>query len=138
MKKTTIQDIKIINLPRVEDRRGNLSIIEGDTIPYDIKRVYYLHDVPGSAERGGHAHKEQQEMLIAVSGSFDVIVNDGAGTHTYTLNHASRGLLIVEGIWRELKNFSSGAVCLVIASDMYNEEDYIRSFTAFKKYKKGL
>src|SRR5690606_31006757 len=98
-------------LPRIEDRRGNLSVIEGDIIPFDIKRVYYLYDVPGGAERGGHSHIEQQEFLIALSGSFEVLLKDGKNTKTVTLNLPNKGLLIPKGIWRELKNFSSGAVC---------------------------
>ncbi len=123
--------IQLIALPKIEDHRGNLSVIENDTIPFDIKRVYYLYDVPSGAERGGHAHKEQQEVLIALSGSFDVILNDGKTEKTVTLNKPNQGLLIGSGVWRELKNFSSGAVCLVIASDVFNEDDYIREFDEF-------
>lgn len=123
--------IQLITLPKIEDHRGNLSVIENDTIPFDIKRVYYLYDVPSGAERGGHAHKEQQEVLIALSGSFDVILNDGKTEKTVTLNKPNQGLLIGSGVWRELKNFSSGAVCLVIASDVFNEDDYIREFDEF-------
>ncbi|AXG74937.1 WxcM-like domain-containing protein [Flavobacterium arcticum] len=134
--KTTIQEIKLIELPRVEDPRGNLSVIEGDTIPFDIKRVYYLYDIPGGAERGGHAHKNLKQFLIAVSGSFDVILHDGNDEVVFNLNTARSGLLIVPGIWRELKNFSSGAVCLVIASDVFKEADYIRDFDAFLESKK--
>lgn len=123
--------IQLIALPKIEDHRGNLSVIENDTIPFDIKRVYYLYDVPSGAERGGHAHKEQQEVLIALSGSFDVVLNDGKTEKTVTLNKPNQGLLIGSGVWRELKNFSSGAVCLVIASDVFNEDDYIREFDEF-------
>lgn len=123
--------IQLIALPKIEDHRGNLSVIENDTIPFDIKRVYYLYDVPSGAERGGHAHKEQQEVLIALSGSFDVILNDGKTEKTVTLNKPNQGLLIGSGVWRELKNFSSGAICLVIASDVFNEDDYIREFDEF-------
>lgn len=133
---TTINDLKIIQLPRIEDRRGNLSVIENDILPYEFKRVYYLYDVPGGAERGGHSHIEQQEFLIALSGSFEVLLKDGKDTKTVTLNLPDKGLLIPEGIWRELKNFSSGAVCLVIASDVYKEEDYIRKYKEFLKSKK--
>ena len=123
--------IKIINIPKIEDPRGNLSVIENDVLPYEIKRVYYLYDVPSGAERGGHSHKEQQEFLVALSGSFDVILNDGQQQKTVTLNKPFEGLLIKNGIWRELKNFSSGAVCLVVASDVFEEEDYIRDFEEF-------
>ena len=133
---TTINDLQIIQLPRIEDRRGNLSVIENDILPYEFKRVYYLYDVPGGAERGGHSHIEQQEFLIALSGSFEVLLKDGKDTETVTLNLPDKGLLIPEGIWRELKNFSSGAVCLVIASDVYMEEDYIRKYKEFLKSKK--
>ncbi len=124
-------EIKIINIPKIEDPRGNLSVIENDVLPYEIKRVYYLYDVPSGAERGGHSHKEQQEFLVALSGSFDVILNDGQQQKTVTLNKPFEGLLITNGIWRELKNFSSGAVCLVVASDVFLEEDYIRDFDEF-------
>ena len=134
--KTTIKDIQVLTIPRIADPRGNLSVIEKDILPYEMKRVYYLYDVPGGAERGGHAHKDQQELLIALSGSFDVIMHDGEQEVTVTLNIPNKGLLIPTGIWRELKNFSSGAVCLVIASEVYLEEDYIRGFDDFLGYKK--
>lgn len=134
--KSNINDLKVIDLPRIEDRRGNLSVIEGDIIPFDIKRVYYLYDVPGGAERGGHSHKALYQFLIALSGSFDVILHDGTEEKLYSMNNASKGLLIVPGIWRELKNFSSGAVCLVVASDVFKEEDYIRDFEEFRQSKK--
>jgi len=123
--------ISLINLPKIEDPRGNLSVIEKDVIPFEIKRVYYLYDVPSGAERGGHSHKQQKEFLIALSGSFDVILNDGKTEKKVTLNKPNQGLLIETGIWRELKNFSSGAVCLVIASDIFDEDDYIRDFDEF-------
>ncbi|KAF2516904.1 WxcM-like domain-containing protein [Flavobacterium salilacus subsp. salilacus] len=134
--KTTINNAAVLPLPKIEDRRGNLSVIEGNTVPYDIKRVYYLYDVPGGAERGGHSHIEQQEFLIALSGSFEVIINDGAEEKFFMLNRPDKGLLIPQGLWRELKNFSSGAVCLVIASDVFKEADYIRDFDAFLESKK--
>lgn len=128
-------EIKIIPIPKIEDPRGNLSVIENDVIPYAIKRVYYLYDVPSGAERGGHSHIEQQEFLVALSGSFDVILNDGKIEKKVTLNKPFEGLLITNGIWRELKNFSSGAVCLVVASDVYIEDDYIRDYEEFVKMK---
>lgn len=128
---STIQNCKILSVPKIEDPRGNLSVIENDVIPFVIKRVYYLYDVPSGAERGGHSHKEQYEFLVALSGSFDVILNDGNQQKTVTLNKPFEGLLITNGIWRELKNFSSGAVCLVIASDVFLEDDYIREFDDF-------
>jgi dTDP-4-dehydrorhamnose 3,5-epimerase-like enzyme len=128
----SINDCKLINLPIIPDRRGNLSFIEGDThIPYDIKRVYYLYDVPGGEERGGHAHKESQEFLIAMSGSFDVILNDGFEQKKFHMNRSYYGLYISTMVWRELNNFSSGSVCLVLASTIYDESDYIRDYDEF-------
>ena len=124
-------EIKLINIPKIEDPRGNLSVIEHDVVPFDIKRVYYLYDVPAGAERGGHAHKKLQQFLVALSGSFDVLLNDGKVKKTVTLNKPFEGLLITNGIWRELKNFSSGAVCLVVASEVFEEDDYIRDFEDF-------
>lgn len=132
---TTNTDVRLIEVPKIQDRRGNLSVIEGATIPFVSKRVYYLYDVPSGSKRGGHAHKEQQEFLIALSGSFDVILKDGKSSQTVTLNKPNLGLLIVDGIWRELRNFSSGAVCLVLASDEFDEDDYIREYKNFKLFK---
>ena len=124
-------EIKIVNIPKIEDPRGNLSVIEKEVVPFEIKRVYYLYDVPAGAERGGHAHKKLQQFLVALSGSFDVILNDGKEEKIVTLNKPFEGLRITNGIWRELKNFSSGAVCLVVASDVFSEADYIRDFNEF-------
>jgi dTDP-4-dehydrorhamnose 3,5-epimerase-like enzyme len=124
-------NIEIITIPKVEDHRGNLAIIEKNVLPFDVKRVYYLYDVPSSAHRGGHAHKEQSEFLVALSGSFDVVLKDGSTTQKMTLNKPDKGLLIRTNIWRELENFSSGAVCLVLASDVFSEEDYIRDYDVF-------
>jgi dTDP-4-dehydrorhamnose 3,5-epimerase-like enzyme len=124
-------NIKIITIPKVEDHRGNLAIIEKKVLPFDVKRVYYLFDVPSTAHRGGHAHKEQSEFLIALSGSFDVVLKDGSTTQKVTLNKPDKGLLIQTNIWRELENFSSGSVCLVLASDVFSEEDYIRNYDEF-------
>ena len=126
----------IINLPKIEDPRGNLSVIENETIPFPIKRVYYLYDVPSGTDRGGHAHKEQEAFIIAVSGSFDVILNDGQQKRVYTLNMPNQGLYVPKMTWRELKNFSSGAVCLVISPAVYDEEDYIRDYEEFISYLK--
>ena len=129
-------NIALISIPKIEDHRGNLAVIENETLPFEIKRVYYLFDVPSGAERGGHSHIEQQEFLIPLSGSFDVIVNDGMDKRTVTLNKPSQGLLIQPGIWRELNNFSSGSVCLVIASAVFDEADYVRKFDDFMRSKK--
>lgn len=134
-KMTSILDVQLIEIPKIQDRRGNLSVIEGDTIPFVSKRVYYLYDVPSGSKRGGHAHIEQQEFLIPLSGSFDVVLKDGKKTETITLNKPNVGLLIVSGIWRELKNFSSGSVCLVLSSDEFREEDYIREYKNFRLFK---
>ncbi len=124
-------NVEIITIPKVEDHRGNLAIIEKNVLPFDVKRVYYLFDVPSNAHRGGHAHKEQSEFLVALSGSFDVVLKDGSTTKTVTLNKPDKGLLIRTNIWRELENFSSGAVCLVLASDVFSEDDYIRNYDKF-------
>jgi len=132
---TNINDIKGIEIPKIKDPRGNLSVVEKEVIPFKMKRVYYLYDVPSDSSRGGHAHIEQQEFLIALSGSFDVLLDDGKEKKTVTLNKPDKGLLIVEGIWRELNNFSAGSVCLVISSDVFLEEDYIRDYTEFLKQK---
>jgi len=132
--KTNNKGVQIISIPKIEERRGNLSVIENDTIPFDIKRVYYLYDVPTGSERGGHAHKDLQQFLVALSGSFDVVLNDGKEQQIITLNKPYEGLLINSGIWRELQNFSSGSICLVIASEVYIEEDYIRNFEEFIDY----
>lgn len=126
----------ILTLPKIEDPRGNLSVIENGTIPFPIKRVYYLYDVPSGAQRGGHAHKGQQEFIVAVSGSFDVILDDGSGQRVFSLNRPYQGLYVTTKIWRELKNFSSGAVCLVVSSGEYDEDDYIRDYDEFIDYLK--
>jgi len=128
-------DTQLIEIPKIQDRRGNLSVVEGATIPFVSKRVYYLYDIPSGSKRGGHAHKRQQEFLIALSGSFDVVLKDGKSTQVVTLNKPNFGLLIVDGIWRELRNFSSGAICLVFASDEFDEEDYIREYKNFRLFK---
>jgi len=128
-----LDQVVIIDIPKIIDEkgRGNLSVIENDCIPFNVKRVYYLYDVPSDAYRGGHAHKEQLEFLIALSGSFEVILDDGKQKKKMMLNKPNKGLLIPSGIWRELENFSSGAVCLVLASDVFKEDDYIRDYNDF-------
>ncbi len=131
-----ISEIKLINIPVIEDSRGNLGVIQNDILPFDFKRVYYLFDVPSNAYRGGHSHIEQHEILIALSGSFEVTVNNGFDKQIFLLNKPNIGLHIPTGIWRELQNFSSGSVCLVLSSDVFKEEDYIRDFDEFIKSKK--
>lgn len=135
MEHNTVDNIRLIDIPRIEDSRGNLAVIENSVIPFDIERVYYLYDVPSTAYRGGHAHKSLQQFLIAVSGSFEVLLNDGINTTKVMLNKPNIGLYIPQGIWRELDNFSSAAVCLVLASEVFSESDYIRDIDAFKEYK---
>jgi hypothetical protein len=125
-------NIELIDIPKIEDYRGNIAIVEKDVLPFEVKRVYYLYDIPSTASRGGHAHKEQLEFLIAVSGSFDLILKNGVSQQTITLNKPDKGILIHKNVWRELDNFSSGAVCLVLASDVFDEDDYIRDFEDYR------
>ena len=130
----TLEDCNIINLQKIADPRGNLTFIEGNRhVPFDIKRVFYLYDVPGGADRGGHALKTCQQFLIAMSGSFDVILKDGGQEKRIHLNRSYYGLLIAPMIWREMDNFSSGSVCLVVASENYDAANYIREFGEFMK-----
>ena len=128
---------KMKNIPVIRDVRGNLAVVEKDTVPFDIQRVYYLYDVPTDAYRGGHAHKVQQEFLIALSGSFDVVLDDGDSKERIMLSKPNEGLFIPSGVWRELENFSSGSVCLVLASDVFDESDYIRVYEDFEAFKKS-
>jgi hypothetical protein len=129
--------IELIDIPKIIDPegRGNLSVIEKDLLPYQIKRVYYLYDVPGDSSRGGHAHKEQLEFLVALNGSFDVVLDNGHSKRTFTLNRPYKGLLIPTGMWRELVNFTSGAICLVASSGEFDEADYIRDYDKFLLFK---
>lgn len=126
---------KIIDLPRIYDPRGNLTVVEQlKEVPFDIKRVYWTYDVPGGESRGGHAHKKCQSFIIAVSGSFTVRLDDGHKHETYHLKHPYQGLLINTGVWRTLEDFSSGAVCLALASELFDENDYIREYDDFIRY----
>lgn len=131
-----LDDIKLMNFPVVEDVRGNLAFIQNDVLPFEFKRIYYLFDVPSTAFRGGHSHINQHEILIALSGSFEVVLDNGMEKKTFLLNKPNVGLPITTGIWRELQNFSSGAVCLVVASDVFEEADYVRDYRAFLDSKK--
>ncbi len=128
----TLALCRVIDLPKISDPRGNLTFIEGGRqIPFDIQRVYYLYDVPGGAERGGHAHKGLTQLIVAMSGSFDVVLDDGGRRQRFHLNRSYQGLLVCPMIWRELDNFSSGSVCMVLASNLYDEEDYYRNYDDF-------
>lgn len=132
----TIDNCIITELPRVHNPAGNITVLQnGSNIPFDVKRVYYLYDIPGGSERGGHAHRKLWQLIVAASGSFDIVLDDGHKRKTVTLNRPYYGLLIVPGIWREIFNFSSGSVCLVLASNKYEESDYIRNYGEFVNYK---
>lgn len=130
--KSRMDEVRMIELPRIHDPRGNLTFIEGNShIPFDIRRVYYLYDVPGGAERGGHAHKGLSQLIIAMSGSFDVVLDDGTQKSRFHLNRSYQGLYVCPMIWRELDNFSSGSVCMVLASNTYDEADYYRDHNEY-------
>lgn len=134
--RTLKMNYKIIDIPKINNTKGNIGVIENNTIPFEIKRVYYLFDVPSGAKRGGHAHKNLKQVLIAISGSFDVVLKDGKSKEIVTLNRPDKGLLIENNIWRELENFSSGSVCLVLASEEFSEADYIRNYKEYLNFLK--
>ena len=135
--KSTINDCSIIELDKHHHVKGNITVVENNQeVPFNIKRIYYLYDVPGGETLGGHAHKELRQLIVAASGSFSVILKDGNSKKTIVLNRPYHGLLIVPGIWRELDDFSSGSVCLVLASENYDENDYLREYDQFVEYKK--
>lgn len=138
MKDSTVYDCSMIELNKHHsDRKGNLSVVDNlNTVPFDIKRLYYLYDVPGGESRGGHAHKDLSQLIVAASGSFTVTLDDGKVKRTFLLNRPYQGLYVVPGIWRTLDDFSSGAVCMVLASEGYIEDDYIRDYDEFMKIKK--
>ncbi|MGC6430073.1 MAG: sugar 3,4-ketoisomerase [Jejuia sp.] len=127
----TLDKVKEIKIPNVHEVRGNLAVIDNDSIPFSLRRIYYLYDVPSGAFRGGHAHLEQESIIIALSGSFEVLVDDGVEKKKIMMNRPNIGLYIPTNIWREIENFSSGAVCLVIASTPFNEKEYIRNYNDF-------
>ncbi len=134
-----IENCRLLEFPVITDPRGNLTFVEANRhIPFDIKRVYYLYDVPGGAERGGHAHKALQQVIVAMSGSFDVVLNDGTRSHRYHLNRSYYGLYVSSMIWREIDNFSSGSVCMVLPSEFFDEADYYRDINEFKQAAKTL
>jgi hypothetical protein len=137
MTQTTVFDCTLLELPINHSEKGNITAVNnGIEVPFDIKRVYYLYDVPGGEARGGHAHVDLQQLIVAASGSFDLTVDDGKVKRTFQLNRPYQGVLIPAGLWRELNNFSSGSICLVLASIPYSESDYIRNYEDFLSYKK--
>ena len=137
MKRFNVADCSIIDLDRHHsDRKGNLSVVEnGDTLPFDVRRVYYLYDIPGGESRGSHAHKELEQLIVAASGSFKVTLDDGKSKQSFILNRPYQGLYVKPGMWRDLDDFSSGAVCLVLASEVYQAEDYIRDYDEFINFR---
>lgn len=136
MKKSSVYECTVLPLNKIHNRAGNITIVEGDkNVPFQVKRIYYLYDIPSGEVRGGHAHKALYQLIVATSGSFDVQLDDGLNKRIVRLNRPDYGLLIIPGIWRELFEFSSGSVCLVLASTKYDEADYIRDYSEFKKYK---
>jgi len=137
--KNRVYDCVILPLSKIHNRAGNITIIEGRTsIPFDVRRIYYLYDIPGGEDRGGHAHKELHQLIVAASGSFNVLLDDGHNKKIVTLNRPDYGLMILPGIWRELLEFSSGAICLVLASRKYDEDDYMRNYDQFVVYRDSL
>ena len=136
MKKTSVYECSIVELSRHHHEKGNITVVENSsTIPFEVRRTYYLYDIPGGESRGGHAHRTLHQLIVAASGSFSVTLNDGRVKRTFVMNRPYQGLLIVPGIWRTLEDFSSGSVCLVLASEKYEESDYIRDYEEFIKYK---
>ncbi len=132
-----IHNCNVVELSKIHNPAGNITIVQNsDDLPFDVKRVYYLYDVPGGSERGGHAHKGLYQLIVAASGSFDVIIDDGRQKKIIQLNRPNFGLMVIPGIWREIVNFSSGAICFVLASEKYSEDDYIRKYDEFITYKK--
>jgi len=136
---TSIYDCVILRLSKIHNRAGNITIVEGRRhIPFDVRRIYYLYDIPGGGNRGGHAHKSLEQLIVAGSGSFSVLLDDGQNKKIVTLNRPDYGLMVVPGIWRELFEFSSGAICLVLASAKYDKNDYIREYDQFLTFRRGV
>lgn len=140
MEKYSVNDCSVLDLNKHHsDRKGNLTVVQnGITVPFDIKRVYYLYDVPGGESRGSHAHRALSQLIVAASGSFRVVLDDGSAKRAFVLNRPYQGLLVKPGIWRDLDDFSSGAVCMVLASEVYQPEDYIRDYDEFISFRKQL
>jgi len=136
---STVFNCNVLTLPKIHNRAGNITALNNSVdIPFDVNRVYYLYDVPGGESRGGHAHKELQQLIVAVSGSFDITLDDGRNRKTVSLNRPYYGLHVISGVWRDLSNFSSGAICLVLASHKYDANDYIRNYEDFLVYKSKI
>jgi WxcM-like, C-terminal len=134
--KNSVYDCVILPLSKIHSRAGNITIVEGQkNIPFDVRRIYYLYDIPGGEDRGGHAHKELHQLIVAASGSFNVLLDDGQNKKIVTLNRPDYGVMVVPGIWRELFEFSSGAICLVLASQKYDQDDYLRSYEQFVNFR---
>ena len=133
---STVLDCTVIDVSKIHNEAGNITVVEnGDNIPFDVQRIYYLYDIPGGESRGGHAHYQLEQFVVAASGSFDVLLDDGKNKKRITLNRPNMALHIVPGLWRSLDNFSSGSICMVLASNRYIEEDYIRDYDEFIKLK---
>lgn len=136
MKTSSVYDCPVLPLSKIHNPAGNITIVEGgQNIPFNIQRIYYLYDIPGGESRGGHAHKELHQLIVAASGSFEVMLDDGTNKKIIRLNRPNYGLLVVPGIWRELFEFSSGSICMVLASHKYDENDYLRVYPEFKEFK---
>ena len=139
MKNSSVYDCHVLSLCKIHNPAGNITIVEGEqNIPFKISRIYYLYDIPGGETRGGHAHKKLHQLIISASGSFEVLLDDGKNKKIVRLNRPNYGLLVVPGIWRELFEFSSGSICLVLASHKYEETDYQRDYDRFIEYKKNI
>lgn len=138
MKKSSVYDCHVIPLNKAHNLSGSTTVVEGNrNVPFNLRRIYYLYDIPGGESRGGHAHKELQQLIVAASGSFEVLLDDGENKKIVRLDRPNFGLLVVPGIWRELMEFSSGAICIVLASHKYDESDYMRNYNSFVKFKKS-
>ena len=138
MKDSSVYNCNVLTLPKIHNRAGNITALNNSVdLPFDVNRVYYLYDIPGGELRGGHAHKELRQLIVSVSGSFDITLDDGKNKKTVSLNRPYYGLYVIPGIWRELSNFSSGAICLVLASHRYDENDYFRNYDEFVNWKKA-
>jgi hypothetical protein len=139
MKYSSVYDCHVLPLSKIHNPAGNITIVEGEqNVPFNLRRIYYLYDIPGGESRGGHAHKELSQLIVAASGSFEVLLDDGINKKIVRLNRPNFGLLVVPGIWRELFEFSSGAICMVLASHKYDERDYLREYENFSKFKNSI